>query len=456
MKRFTLALLAVVTLAAAPTWEKIAETRALGWIRAFNAGDEELLRFVREHMTPEAFARLPAEERAKTNAQLRASHGQLEVSDVLADGSGITLKVLDSRRERLTFSFSFEASEPYRISRLMISMGGHDEEGEALPIPKGVPRLASLTREEMAKWIDGYVSDLAKRDLFSGTVLVGKADEVLFEKAYGLASRRDNAPNRPSTRFNVGSITKQFTKTAIGQLAAEGKLALTDTIAKHLPDYPNRDVASKITIDQLLTHTSGLGDIFTDEWEKTPRQKVRTIAEQIALYADDPLQFEPGKGKRYSNYGYVVLGAIVEAASGMSYEEYIQKRVFDPARMTASGLFEWDKPVADLAMGYSKREGNVAENRGQLPPRPSPAGGSQSTARDLFKFDRALRGGKLLDAKWTKWFLGGGGEIIYAGGAPGVNAIVASDGTWTVVVVSNLDPPAASHVVEKVIYRGLK
>ena len=426
-------LIAASALAQAP-----GEDRVHAYIRALNSGNAaEFEKFAQANYTPEALQRRTPEERRGMFEQLRGAHGRLEIVGIRAMGNGLRADVRDERGQMLGFRFTMETAAPHRIASLGIEVGGGgDDEGPALPplqLPKG----------DFGAPLDAYIRKLPD---FSGNVLVAKDGNVQFEKAYGMASRRYEVPNKPSTRFNVGSITKDFTKVAIGQLAQAGKLKLDAPIATYLPDYPNKDVAQKITIQQLIEHRSGLGDIFTPRyWERNAAQ-FRTLPSYIDFFANDPLQFEPGKGQRYSNYGYVVLGAIVEAVSGENYFDYVRKHVFEPAAMTGSGFFDPREIARDVATGHTKRGPN-----GPLPEwnentnlrAPIPAGGSHSTARDLLAFDRALRGGKLLDAERTRWFFRGdpGAQWIGAGGSPGVNAVIASDKEWTVVVVTNIDPP---------------
>jgi CubicO group peptidase (beta-lactamase class C family) len=358
----------------------------------------------------------------------------------------------DRNGQALRFRFRMEPAAPHRIAGMGIDVGGGgNDEGPELP-PVALPKTGDFSAP-----LDAYIAKLPD---FSGVVLVAKDGQVQFEKAYGMASRRYGVPNKPSTRFNVGSITKDFTKVAIGQLAQAGKLKLDAPIATYLPSYPNKDVASKITIQQLVDHRSGLGDIFTPKaWERNPLT-FRTLQSYIDFFAADPLHFEPGKGQRYSNYGYVVLGAIVEAVSGESYFDYVRTHVFEPAGMHGSGFFGPQEIVRDLAIGHTNRGpgGPLPQPSENTSLRgPIPAGGSQSTARDLLAFDRALRGGKLLDAERTRWWFRGDptGPHVGAGGSPGVNGVIASDGTWTVVVLTNIDPPTGEKLGEA-LFEALK
>lgn len=437
--RFALLALFVATavFAAAP-----GEDRALAWVRAFNEGGEAFETFAAANYTPEALARRTKEERRSLYERLSSAHGKLEVLGVTADHGTLGLKVKAAKGGTLSLRFEIEPKPPHRIANLGIEMGGRETR-------TNLPPLVLEEGSNPSTTLDAYVRQLAEADRFAGTILVARNGEPLFERAYGMASRRYGVPNKTSTRFNVGSITKDFTRTAIAQLAQAGKLKLTDTIATHLPNYPNQEVAKKITIEQLLQHRSGLGDVFTPRFSGVAKSGFQRPKDFIDFFASDPLHFEPGQGQRYSNYGYTVLGAIIEAIAKQDYFDYVQKNVFDTAAMSGSGFFDLELPIADIAMGHTKRLGNGQEGtewRETMARRYStrgiPAGGSYSNVRDLLAFDRAIRGGRLLDETWTRWYFGGDpkGPAVYAGGSPGVNAVVASDATWTVVVLANIDP----------------
>ncbi|HKD17939.1 MAG TPA: serine hydrolase domain-containing protein, partial [Thermoanaerobaculia bacterium] len=307
---------------------------------------------------------------------------------------------------------------------------------------------------------------------FSGVVLVAKDGKPFFFEAYGLANRDFEAPNRRDTKFNLGSINKVFTQVAVAQLASQGKLALSDTVRKHLPDYPS-SVADRITIQELLTMSSGVGDIFGEKYDATPKSRLRELSDYLPLFVDQPLLFEPGTSRRYSNAGYVVLGLIIEKVSGQRYYDYVREHVFRPAGMKDTDAYPEDAIVRNRAVGYTREEegerakaasGPPHVNIYALPARSSSAGGGYSTAADLLAFDDAIRHDRLLPAVWTDWFFtdksnppaaaplprrhGGGG---FAGGTAGVNAAIETDldTGYTIVVLSNLDPPSAERVVKK-------
>src|SRR5262249_10815599 len=150
-----------------------------------------------------------------------------------------------------------------------------------------------------------------------------------FQKAYGLADRDKKIPNDLNTRFRLGSMNKMFTSVAIAQLVQQGKMSYNDTVAKLLPDYPDKDIAAKIAVHQLLTHTSGLGDFFGPEFREK-KDTLHGLNDYLKLFAGKPLKFEPGKGWAYSNAGMIVAGLIVERVSGQNYYDYVREHIFKP------------------------------------------------------------------------------------------------------------------------------
>jgi CubicO group peptidase (beta-lactamase class C family) len=315
-----------------------------------------------------------------------------------------------------------------------------------------------MTPAQVNAALDDYLAPMAKADDFAGVVLVAREGVPVYQRTYGLADRGTRTPISAKTRFNLGSINKIFTKTAIGQLIAAGKLSLTDTVGALLPDYPNPK-ARAATVDQLLTHRGGVADFFNPEFDQAPKTRFRSNADYYRFVAPLPLTFEPGTKTAYCNGCYVVLGAIIERVSGIRYEDYIETHVFRPAGMTGAGFFQADRFPPDVAIGYTTEGAGAAgarhSNEAFHGMSGSAAGGAYATAADLLAFDNALRDGRLLDAKMTAWMLGGAagggararGGIGVAGGAPGCNAALESDGEWTVAVVGNLDPPNAERVV---------
>lgn len=315
-----------------------------------------------------------------------------------------------------------------------------------------VPALAppvmgsSVTESSFVRDVNAYVSNAATHGFFSGTVLVAKDGTPVFNHAYGSASVDYGVANTVQTRFNIGSIGKLFTHVAIGQLMQQGKISESDTIGKWLPDYPNQ-AAKSATIRQLVDMKSGIGDFFTPAFARTPLGEFRSLEDYLPAFAADPLTFAPGTGTLYSNGGYLVLGLIVQKASGENYYDYVAKHIFAPAGMTHSGYPFADDVMRDRATGYSRPGPGepVHTTIFMAPARGSSAGGAFSTAGDLLNFATALRSGRLLNPTWTTWILPPGSSFGVAGGTPGWNALldIESDTHYTVVVLANIDPPAA-------------
>ncbi len=333
----------------------------------------------------------------------------------------------------------------------------------------------------LAKELDAYLEQAAAADRFSGAVLIAKNGQPVFKKAYGLANKSISTANNIDTRFDLGSMNKMFTAVAIAQLAERGKLSFTDTVGKLLPDYPNKAVAEKVTIHQLLTHTSGMGSYFNEKFFAN-LSNMKSVPDYLPLFVNDPLAFEPGTKWQYSNSGFTLLGLIIEKVSGQNYFDYVREHIFKPAGMNNTDSYERDKEIANRAIGYTRMGDNgrpdpAAARRANTTMRPakgSPAGGGYSTVEDLLKFSRALQQHKLLSKKYTelvtsgkvemgasgrKYGYGFGEEVSegrhivgHNGGGPGIGAnfdMFLEQG-YTTVVLGNYDPPATMPVVAKI------
>lgn len=328
---------------------------------------------------------------------------------------------------------------------------------------------AAARDAEIVKQLEAYADALARDGRFSGAIAITKRDKPWLQRAWGLASRAWNAPNRPDTRFNLGSMNKMFTAVAIGQLLERGKLSLDDKVGKHLPDLDNPAVRNKVTIRHLLTHSSGLGSFFNDEFE-AKKLHIREVRDYLPIIAHEPLAFEPGAKASYSNSGFILLGAIVEAASGENYFDYIRDHIYAPAGMRDSDCYDLATDPPNLATGYTR----IGPDGKPDPAnrwwsniflhvvRGGPAGGGYATAPDMLRFAAALRNAVLLKPATLAEFTTGkielapgaryaygfsdtsvhGHRIVgHSGGFPGINSnldIFWNDG-WAVVVMSNID-----------------
>jgi CubicO group peptidase (beta-lactamase class C family) len=312
--------------------------------------------------------------------------------------------------------------------------------------------------------IDSFTQARAAMDSLSGVVLLARDGVPIYTSAIGLANRATGAPNRLDTRFNLASLDKYFTRIAIRQLQQAGKLSVTDLVGKHLPEYPNRRVREEVTIKHLLDMRSGLGDFDGDNYATlvARRLTLRTLDDYLALFANDSLDFDPGSKQAYSNAGYVVLGKVIERASGQSYYDYVRQHVFEPAGMVNTGYYAPDDRAPNTAIPYTTAPAvigdfgagakKLSERRpatSLLAYRGSSAGGGYSTAEDLLRLSIALHARRLLNAAFTDSLLnfrpGPFSFDGWAGGSEGINTVFYMHTTGhTLIVLSNYDPPSAN------------
>jgi CubicO group peptidase (beta-lactamase class C family) len=248
--------------------------------------------------------------------------------------------------------------------------------------------------------LDELLNKYTEYGQFNGSVLVADHGKVIYKKGFGLANREWDIPNAPDTKHRLGSITKQFTAMLIMQLVAEGKLDLQATISKYLPDYSKVN-GEKITIHQLLNHTSGTPNYtsFPNFFKELSRNPY-TPTEMVRMYADSILDFTPGERFSYSNSGYITLGAIIEKVTGKSYEEVLQEKIFTPLKMNNSGYDHHNTILKKRAAGYEMK-GSKPENAPYIDmSTPYAAGSMYSTVEDLFIWDQALYTEKLLPKKY--------------------------------------------------------
>jgi CubicO group peptidase (beta-lactamase class C family) len=405
--------------------------RLAAFLAAADAGTEAAVRaFIEKNFSPAALKEMPMEPRLRRIFGLVSRFGPFELVRVLPPKPDGAAAIVASKKDGRRYELNLELeSSPARGV-----LGVDFDEAAA----EGADDQPKKTDAELASAVDAWVTSLAAEGTFSGVVLLARDGKPFFQKAWGQADRGLAVANRTDTRFNVGSIGKAFTRAAVMDLVRAGRLSLDDTVAKHLPaaKIPSSD---RITVRQLLEMSSGLGDIFGEKYEATPKERLRTLEDFLHLFEEQPLRFEPGQGKSYSNAGYIVLGLIIEKVSGRPYWDFVKDRVFTPAGMTETGPFGPDEVVANRAIGYTKTEkGEWRSNVYALPGRASSAGGVDSTAGDLLRFASSPSGGQ--------------GRMGIAGGTAGANAVIESPGpaAVTVIVLANLDPPSAERVATRV------
>jgi CubicO group peptidase (beta-lactamase class C family) len=254
----------------------------------------------------------------------------------------------------------------------------------------------NVQAKNLQKDLDEYLTAAHDVWKYQGAALVAKDGKVLFEKSYGMANIELGVPNTPEMKFQIGSITKQFTATAIMQLAEKGLLSPDDPITKYLPDYP-QETGDNVTIHHLLSHTSGIPSYTGMPGVMDNKALEVSVEDLMGIFKDEPLDFEPGEKYVYSNSNYVVLGAIIEKITGQTYEQYLQQNIFGPLGMKNSGYDHRDKIMINRAAGYSEDEdGELINAEFVHMSAPYAAGALYSTIGDMFIWDQALYGEKLL------------------------------------------------------------
>lgn len=269
------------------------------------------------------------------------------------------------------------------------------------PAPAWTPKSKpTLTPREVGTQALALIRRGCRSGVFSGAVLVAQGDKVVAETACGQANRRYSVSNSTETRFNLGSMDKMFTAIAILQLAESGRISLDDPLSKYADDtWLPIEISGRITLRHLLSHTSGLGSFLGAEFAKSSPQQFRELGDYKPLVRGDRPTFEPGAGYRYSNTGMLLLGVVIEAASGESYFDFVRSHIFKPAGMADTGSWPLEDPVANVAMGYGwapRSPLGWRENTQSYVYRGGPAGGGFSTVGDLHRFARALQTDKLV------------------------------------------------------------
>jgi len=374
-------------------------------------------------------------------------------------------------RSRLTSNFeaiTFDFDDLNLIAGLRLGQGARP--------PRDFPPPPPLARDQAMVELGGFVDKVTAAELFSGSVLVAKDGKVLYETARGIANRNDGVLNRLDTKFNLGSMNKMFTAVVTARLVEQGKMRFEDPVSKWLggEGWTKADL-SKVRVEHLLSHTSGLGSYFNDTYVRTARQLFRKVADYKPLVADETLAFEPGTRWQYSNTGMLLAGAVLEKASGRDYFDLVREALYGPAGMKDTDCYDVDLVVPHLAIGYS-REGTGAakqwrSNTFEHVIRGGPAGGGYSTAHDLLAFAEALRLGKLvepasLEKLWSpkpalaskEYGFGFGiregpaGRIVgHSGGFSGIssNLDIWPESGYVAVVLSNQDE-GSEPIVQKV------
>lgn len=305
---------------------------------------------------------------------------------------------------------------------------------------------------KLIKYMDNY----SRKNEFSGTILVAKDDQILLNKGYGIADYNKRIANKPNTVFEIASITKQFTATAILMLQENKLLSVEDTISKYIPDYPN---GNNIRIYNLLTHTSGIPEYLDYAQSIDTENHSYTPEELVGLFRNEPLNFNTGTSFEYSNSNYILLGYIIEKVSNMKYEDYIEKNILCPLNLTETGFLNNETNVKDKSIGYyfinkhSKEQAEAPKEEALIS---YSAGEIYSNVEDLYKWENALLSEKVitkesLNEMFTPylnnygygWFIyennDGDKVVFHSGNLPGYTSFIEKnlDKNYEIIILCN-------------------
>ncbi len=435
---------------AAPASETISLQVFRQWLDAFNSGDS-----ARIAAFWQKYGRNGADDRVAGDLRLRTMTGGMTIYRVEEDTDTHLVALMKENRGVYSESTLDLASvDPPVIAGMM---------GHPVPPPAGTGNPAA-SDDQLAGLVREHVAAMNGPDAFSGAILIAHNGKIVLDQAWGRADEVNHIGNTVDTQFCIGSMNKMFTAVAILQLVGRGKLALDKPIATYWPDYPNRDLASRVTIRELLNHTGGTGDIFTPEYQ-AHREDTRALADYVKLFGSRPVIFEPGSRMEYSNYGFILLGRLIELVSGKPYQKYVNENIYQPAGMMHTDSRPETDHVAGRAIGYSSGQNGLVPNTDEMPWSGTSAGGGYSTVRDLYLFAEALQSGKLLGPEFLReatqaspkrpdygmgFYVLPDGGYGHGGGAPGINGelhILPHSG-YVLVALANRDPRMAANMVD--------
>jgi CubicO group peptidase (beta-lactamase class C family) len=435
---------------AAPASESPALQVFKQWLEAFNSGDA-----ARITAFWQKYGRSGGDDRAGGDLRLRSMTGGMTIYRIEQDtGTHIVVLMKEGRGSYSESTMDLASVSPPVIAGMM---------GHPVPPPESAANPAA-SDDQIAARVREHVAATKGLDAFSGAILIAHDGKIVVDQAWGMSDESNRTVNTVDTQFCIGSMNKMFTAVAILQLVEQGKLALDKPIATYWPDYPNRDLASRVTIRELLNHTGGTGDIFTQEYQ-AHREDTRSLEDYVKLFGNRPVTFPPGSKMEYSNYGYILLGRIVELVSRKPYQEYVREHIYLAAGMTHTDSRPEADHVKARAIGYTRGPNGLAPNTAGMPWSGTSAGGGYSTVGDLFLFAQALQSGKLLGPELLReatqasplradygmgFYVLPDGGYGHGGGAPGINGelhILPGSG-YVLVALANRDPRMATDAVD--------
>jgi CubicO group peptidase (beta-lactamase class C family) len=366
-------------------------------MEAFNQGDRQSVsHYLLENTNPERLGMYGIEAHIGGMLNSRNTHGKLTLVEHLPmNGNNERAKVV-SQHNQFTYILHVNRTkaQPYKINYFYLADAKNKTKTK-------VKINTPIFKTKLKTFLD----NVAKSEAFSGTVLVAKNQQVLFQGAFGQANKSFNIANNINTKFSLGSMNKMFTAIATLQLIEQGKLNFEDKLIDYVDSsWLPKEEAEQITIRQLLTHTSGLGNFFTSEFNNSSKGNYRELNSYKSIIASTPLLFTPGTNNRYSSSGMHMLGVVIEKVSGESYYNYVKKNLYEQANMDNSASYELDAITPNMAVGYLKmaHSDTWVNNYYSSGIKGGPAGGGYSTVTDLYNFSLALSQFKLLSKQMTE------------------------------------------------------
>ncbi len=364
------------------------------FIRAVNADTPEAHAKAVQEVFAQAFVQTVGEARlVGLFARLRQNFGALEYhhSEMMETKIGERISRIlhvyakaKGAQGWKDFQLRLEENPPHKIKEVAFIA----DVAEPIALPNG-----AITDRYTLDWLNGYIDKLIADNDLAGSVLIAQGDKIIYERVFGFADARRATKISEATRFSMASGSKMFTALAIAQLAEKGKLSYSDPISKYFPDFPNAAFAKKATIHHLLSHTSGVKEYWTDEYEKNWKQ-ITDVKQMLPWVYKVGTAFEPGAKFEYSNSNFILAGLIIEKVSRMDYYSYIRKHIAEPLQMTMTDFYLRDGSAANLAELLKRgAQGWEVADHGA---RGTSAGGCYSNVRDMLKFARGMVGGKLV------------------------------------------------------------
>lgn len=354
------------------------------WLEVFNHGNETDFQNFEKNYSPD----LNGKEITEFLKMVAKGSGGFDLKFLEeSDSTHLTMWVQEKEGLEMypCIKFAVDPDEPHLITELFLLS----------PDSKISKKVSRTLEQDAIELTNTHIDDLARKNQFSGKIIVTKNGESLLSRAVGLADIENQIENSQKTKFNIASMGKMFTTVAILQLLENDKLSLDDPIGEYLKtlDYPidPNGALAKVTIKQLLTHTGGTGSIANPEFNN-----LINVKDYVKAGCHRELEFTPGDQWSYSNFGFVLLGAVIESVSGQDYYDYLQDNIYDKAAMKSTGAHLKADHEENQAIGYVKKDGRFLSNDELLPARGTPAGGSYSTTEDMQLFATALLNNQLL------------------------------------------------------------